>query len=92
MVSRNRPVDDADGGGDPLLSLPRSGTSRTIRSSIPAACGSARWSVIRFPTSSPIVAANRIGTENGQTFYGHSFIADERGDYLASFGREETGC
>ena len=39
----------------------------------------------------PIVAANRIGTENGQTFYGHSFIADERGDYLASFGREETG-
>ena len=39
----------------------------------------------------PIVAANRIGTENGQTFYGHSFIADERGDYLASFGSEETG-
>lgn len=39
----------------------------------------------------PIVAANRIGTENGQTFYGHSFIADERGDYMASFGREETG-
>ncbi len=39
----------------------------------------------------PIVAANRIGTEDGQTFYGHSFIADERGDYLASFGREETG-
>ena len=39
----------------------------------------------------PIVAANRIGTENGQTFYGHSFIADERGDYLASFSREETG-
>jgi N-carbamoylputrescine amidase len=39
----------------------------------------------------PVVAANRIGTENGQTFYGHSFIADERGDYLASFGRDETG-
>jgi N-carbamoylputrescine amidase len=39
----------------------------------------------------PVVAANRIGTEDGQTFYGHSFIADERGDYLASFGREETG-
>jgi N-carbamoylputrescine amidase len=39
----------------------------------------------------PVVAANRIGTENGQTFYGHSFIADERGDYLASFGREQTG-
>ena len=39
----------------------------------------------------PVVAANRIGTENGQTFYGHSFIADERGDYLAAFGREESG-
>ena len=39
----------------------------------------------------PVVAANRIGTEEGQTFYGHSFIADERGDYLQNFGREETG-
>lgn len=40
----------------------------------------------------PIVAANRIGTENGQTFYGHSFICDERGDLLAEYGREETGA
>jgi len=40
----------------------------------------------------PVIAANRIGTENGQTFYGHSFIADQRGDYLESFGREETGA
>jgi len=40
----------------------------------------------------PVVAANRIGTEEGQTFYGHSFIANERGDYLASFGREQTGA
>ena len=39
----------------------------------------------------PVVAANRIGTEEGQTFYGHSFIADERGDYVQNFGREETG-
>jgi N-carbamoylputrescine amidase len=39
----------------------------------------------------PVVAANRIGTEGAMTFYGHSFIADERGDYLAAFGREETG-
>ena len=39
----------------------------------------------------PIVAANRIGTEDGQTFYGHSFIADERGDILAEFGAQETG-
>ena len=39
----------------------------------------------------PVVAANRIGTEGGQRFYGHSFICDERGDILAEFGREETG-
>ena len=39
----------------------------------------------------PVVAANRIGTEDGQTFYGHSFICDERGDMLAEFGRDETG-
>lgn len=39
----------------------------------------------------PVVAANRIGTENGQTFYGHSFICDQRGDLLAEFGANETG-
>ena len=39
----------------------------------------------------PVVAANRIGTECGQRFYGHSFICDERGDMLAEFGAEETG-
>ncbi|WP_076071592.1 N-carbamoylputrescine amidase [Sphingomonas montana] len=39
----------------------------------------------------PVVAANRIGTEEGQTFYGHSFIADERGDLIAEFGANETG-
>jgi N-carbamoylputrescine amidase len=39
----------------------------------------------------PVVAANRIGTEEGQTFYGHSFICDERGDILAEFGARDTG-
>ncbi len=44
----------------------------------------------------PVMAANRIGTERGadggaQTFYGHSFICDERGDMLAEFGAGETG-
>jgi N-carbamoylputrescine amidase len=39
----------------------------------------------------PVVAANRIGTENGQAFYGHSFLADERGDLIAEFGADETG-
>ncbi len=40
----------------------------------------------------PVVAANRIGTECGQTFYGHSFICDERGDIQAEFGANETGA
>ena len=39
----------------------------------------------------PVVAANRIGDECGQVFYGHSFICDERGDMLAEFGAKETG-
>jgi N-carbamoylputrescine amidase len=39
----------------------------------------------------PVVAANRIGTEEGQSFYGHSFICDERVDILVEFGAEETG-
>jgi N-carbamoylputrescine amidase len=39
----------------------------------------------------PVVAANRIGMEGDQRFYGHSFICDERGDILAEFGATETG-
>ena len=39
----------------------------------------------------PVVAANRIGTEEGQTFYGHSFITDEWGDLLSQFEKEESG-
>jgi N-carbamoylputrescine amidase len=40
----------------------------------------------------PVVAANRIGDEEGQRFYGSSFIADHRGDKVAELGREETGA
>lgn len=39
----------------------------------------------------PVVAANRVGVEHGQRFYGTSFITDERGDILAELGREEEG-
>jgi N-carbamoylputrescine amidase len=39
----------------------------------------------------PVVAANRIGTEPRQSFYGHSFIADQRGNKVAELGREESG-
>jgi N-carbamoylputrescine amidase len=40
----------------------------------------------------PVAAANRIGTEaGGQTFYGSSFICDQRGDLVAQFDRTEEG-
>jgi N-carbamoylputrescine amidase len=39
----------------------------------------------------PVIASNRIGTETAMTFYGHSFIANERGDLVAEFGAAETG-
>ncbi|WP_199503774.1 N-carbamoylputrescine amidase [Qipengyuania sp. YIM B01966] len=39
----------------------------------------------------PVIAANRIGNEGGQRFYGHSFITDEWGDRVAEFGAGETG-
>ena len=41
----------------------------------------------------PVIASNRIGhetlTEMGQSFYGHSFIADHRGDLVESLTGEE---
>ncbi len=39
----------------------------------------------------PVVAANRIGDESGQIFYGASFICDHRGDKRAELGRDEEG-
>ena len=39
----------------------------------------------------PVIASNRIGTEGDQTFYGHSFLADHRGEKVAELGRTETG-
>jgi len=45
----------------------------------------------------PVIAANRIGLErergdDGQAFYGHSFICDEWGDLLAEYGASEPGA
>jgi N-carbamoylputrescine amidase len=44
----------------------------------------------------PVVAANRIGTEtlsgHTQAYYGHSFIANQRGDLVAQFGESEEGA
>src|SRR3546814_16095787 len=31
----------------------------------------------------PVIAANRIGEEDGQKFYGHRFISDEWGAFAA---------
>jgi N-carbamoylputrescine amidase len=43
----------------------------------------------------PIVAANRIGIEDNegttQTFYGHSFITDHRGELVERFGEKDDG-
>ena len=39
----------------------------------------------------PVIAANRIGDEGGQKFYGTSFICDEWGDILAELDDEEEG-
>ena len=38
-----------------------------------------------------VVAANRIGVEGDITFYGHSFVADQRGDLVAELGRADQG-
>jgi N-carbamoylputrescine amidase len=39
----------------------------------------------------PIVAANRVGNEAGQVFYGSSFIVDARGDKRVELGRTDEG-
>lgn len=39
----------------------------------------------------PVLASNRIGKEGEQSFYGHSFIADEWGDLVEAFGASEEG-
>lgn len=39
----------------------------------------------------PVAAANRIGDEEGQIFYGSSFIVDDGGDFLADMSRTEEG-
>ena len=39
----------------------------------------------------PVVAANRVGNEDGQVFYGTSFIADHRGEIRSDFGRTDEG-
>tara|TARA_A100001391_G_scaffold62430_1_gene38883 strand:- start:73 stop:927 length:855 start_codon:yes stop_codon:yes gene_type:complete len=39
----------------------------------------------------PVIAANRIGNEDGQVFYGSSFVTDHTGEKLEELGRNEAG-
>ena len=39
----------------------------------------------------PVVAANRVGDEDGQVFYGTSFIADQTGEIVAELDRTQSG-
>ena len=39
----------------------------------------------------PVLAANRIGNESGQSFYGHSFVANHRGQIVSELGAGEQG-
>jgi N-carbamoylputrescine amidase len=41
--------------------------------------------------SIPVVAANRMGTEGLLTFYGHSFIADHRGEKVTEMAQPTQG-
>ena len=40
----------------------------------------------------PVAAANRVGTEGGLTFYGSSFVCDQRGDVAVELGRKDEGA
>ena len=39
----------------------------------------------------PVAAANRVGDEEGQTFYGTSFICDHVGEVVADMNRTDEG-
>lgn len=39
----------------------------------------------------PVCSANRVGTEDGQVFYGSSFCADHKGEKVAELDRSEEG-
>lgn len=55
----------------------------------------ARWQRVMVghavANATPVAAANRIGTEGALTFYGSSFICDQRGDMAIELGRDEEG-
>ncbi len=54
-----------------------------------------RWQIVQrghaVANVVPVAAANRIGKEDGQVFYGSSFISDPAGKMVQSFGRDDEG-
>jgi N-carbamoylputrescine amidase len=40
----------------------------------------------------PVAAANRVGDESGQVFYGTSFISDHTGEIIADLDRKQEGA
>jgi len=39
----------------------------------------------------PVAAANRVGAENGQVFYGTSFVSDHAGEIIGDLDRKQEG-
>jgi N-carbamoylputrescine amidase len=39
----------------------------------------------------PVAAANRVGNENGQVFYGTSFVSDHTGEVIGDLDRKQEG-
>jgi N-carbamoylputrescine amidase len=78
--------------GADLLLYPTAIGSEPVRSEVDT---SAAWRRVMIghavANTIPVAAANRVGDEGGQLFYGTSFIADGRGEILTELSRSEEG-
>jgi N-carbamoylputrescine amidase len=78
--------------GADLLLYPTAIGSEPVRSEVDT---SAAWRRVMIghavANTIPVAAANRVGDEGGQLFYGTSFIADGRGEILTELSRNEEG-
>lgn len=78
--------------GADLLLYPTAIGSEPVRSEVDT---SAPWRRVMIghavANTIPLAAANRVGDEGGQIFYGTSFIADGRGEILRELDRSEEG-
>jgi N-carbamoylputrescine amidase len=78
--------------GADLLLYPTAIGSEPVRSEVDT---SAAWRRVMIghavANTIPVAAANRVGDEGGQLFYGTSFIADGRGEILTELSRSAEG-